>query len=118
MDLTKATASKQIFEGLKTRHGVDVDVSDDSPIDFLMVAGDGREDEVVFQWANELGREKIVKNVTTVTLGSRNTEASCTLTQGVTGAQPNFISPNKNDFTITNGVSGCLAVLQRLANLS
>tara|TARA_R110002060_G_scaffold60586_1_gene70181 strand:+ start:1646 stop:1843 length:198 start_codon:yes stop_codon:yes gene_type:complete len=50
-----------------------------------MVAGDGRDDEVIFRWANELGRDGTVKNVTTVSLGSRNTEAGCTLTQGVTG---------------------------------
>ena len=58
---------------------------DMSPIDFLMVAGDGREDEVIFRWANELGRNKVVQNITTVSLGSRNTEAGYTLTQGVTG---------------------------------
>lgn len=56
-----------------------------SPVDFLMVAGDGRDDEIIFKWANALGEEKIVKNVTTVSLGSRNTEANCTITQGVTG---------------------------------
>jgi trehalose-6-phosphatase len=56
-----------------------------SPIDFLMVVGDGREDEVIFRWANELGKDKTIANVTTVSLGSRNTEAGCTLTQGVTG---------------------------------
>lgn len=55
-----------------------------------MVAGDGRDDEVIFRWANELQREGTVKNVTTVCLGSRNTEAGCTLTQGVTGMSPHF----------------------------
>jgi trehalose 6-phosphate synthase/phosphatase len=50
-----------------------------------MVVGDGREDEVIFRWANELGKDKTIANVTTVSLGSRNTEAGCTLTQGVTG---------------------------------
>jgi hypothetical protein len=50
-----------------------------------MVAGDGRDDEVIFRWANELGTNKTVQNVTTVSLGSRNTEAGWTLTQGVTG---------------------------------
>jgi len=50
-----------------------------------MVAGDGRDDEVIFRWANGLGKTDEVKNVTTVSLGSRNTEATATLTQGVTG---------------------------------
>ena len=44
-----------------------------SPIDFLMVAGDGRDDECIFRWANDLSKDKAVKNVTTVSLGNRNT---------------------------------------------
>jgi trehalose 6-phosphate synthase complex regulatory subunit len=56
-----------------------------APVDFLMVAGDGREDEVIFRWANDLGKSDYVNHVTTVSLGSRNTEAMYTLTQGVTG---------------------------------
>jgi hypothetical protein len=55
------------------------------PVNFLMVMGDGRDDEVIFRWANQLGKDKTVENVTTVSLGSRNTEAGNTLTQGVTG---------------------------------
>lgn len=63
----------------------------DSPIDFLLVAGDDRDDEPVFRWANNLGlafadgHEWGVKSVTTVCVGKRNTDASCTLTQGATG---------------------------------
>ncbi|EED21711.1 alpha,alpha-trehalose phosphate synthase subunit TPS3, putative [Talaromyces stipitatus ATCC 10500] len=53
--------------------------------DFLFVAGDSREDEVVFRWANKLAESKAVKSCMTVTLGSRSTEAKATLTQGVTG---------------------------------
>ena len=49
-----------------------------------MVVGDGREDEKVFRWANWLG-EKQVKDVTTVSLGSRSTDATATVTQGVSG---------------------------------
>ena len=64
-----------------------------SPIDFLMVVGDGREDEVIFRWANELGKDKVVTNVTTVSLGSRNTEAGCTLTQGVSGMSSTLFLP-------------------------
>ena len=55
------------------------------PVDFLMVAGDGRDDEVVFRWANDLGESGSVRNVTTVSLGNRDTQAMKTLTQGVTG---------------------------------
>ena len=58
------------------------------PVDFLMVAGDGREDECIFRWANELEKNKTVQNVTTASLGKRNTEAGCTVTQGVTGKLP------------------------------
>lgn len=83
IDWSKATAAMQIFEGLKK--DMAPGLSHDSPVDFLMVAGDGRDDEVIFRWANELERQKTVKNVTTCSLGSRNTEAGCTLTQGVTG---------------------------------
>lgn len=79
----------QIFAGLKKNMAPNLD--HESPVDFLMVAGDGRDDEVIFRWANELERDKTVKHVTTVSLGSRNTEAGCTLTQGVTGMFP---SPN------------------------
>jgi trehalose-6-phosphatase len=59
--------------------------SDEAPVDFLMVVGDGRDDEIVFRWANDLGESGSVKNVTTVSLGSRDTQAMNTLTQGVTG---------------------------------
>ncbi|KAF7514100.1 hypothetical protein GJ744_004425 [Endocarpon pusillum] len=62
--------------------------------DFLFVAGDSREDEHVFRWANRLGNKKVVKDVITVSLGhGKNTEATATLT----------------------GVTGVLSVLQRLA---
>jgi len=80
IDWSKATAAELILKGMKEQNG-----SDEAPIDFLMVAGDGREDEILFRWANDLENEGGVKHVTTVTLGSRNTEAKSTLTQGVTG---------------------------------
>lgn len=83
VDWSKGTAAVKIFEKLKAN--IPSNAKYTSPIDFLMVVGDGRDDEVIFRWANELGKDKTVKNVTTVSLGSRNTEAACTLTQGVTG---------------------------------
>ncbi|KAI6374034.1 hypothetical protein MCOR25_003268 [Pyricularia grisea] len=76
VDWTKGTAAEKIFDDLRS--------GDLSP-DFLMVVGDGREDEKVFKWANQLGEEGTVKDVVTVSLGSRNTEARATLTQGVSG---------------------------------
>jgi trehalose-6-phosphatase len=66
--------------------------ADEAPVDFLMVAGDGRDDEIVFRWANHLGETGAVKNVTTVSLGSRDTQAMKTLTQGVTGKSCDFTS--------------------------
>lgn len=83
IDWSKATAARQIFEGLKRNMAPNLGYS--SPVDFLMVVGDGRDDEVIFRWANDLDKDGTVANVTTVSLGSRNTEAGYTLTQGVTG---------------------------------
>lgn len=56
-------------------------------LDFLLVIGDSREDEYAFSWAKDLENAGIVKSVCTVTIGTRNTGASATLTQGVTGKQ-------------------------------
>ena len=81
VDLSKETAADQIFGRIKSKSKAEGATMPD----FLMVAGDAREDEVVFRWANRLGEAKVIKNVTTVSVGSRNTEASATLTQGVTG---------------------------------
>lgn len=83
IDWTKTTAAQKIFADL--RAGMAPDDKHGSPVDFLMVVGDGREDEKVFKWANALGDEGAVKEVVTVSLGNRNTEATATLTQGVNG---------------------------------
>ncbi|KAI9734445.1 MAG: hypothetical protein M1818_006834 [Claussenomyces sp. TS43310] len=83
IDWSKGTAAEKILDNLKEDMGPGE--ADKAPMDFLMVAGDGREDEVIFRWANDLGSSGYVKNVTTVSLGGRNTEAMHTLTQGVTG---------------------------------
>lgn len=95
VDWTKSTAAEKILEDLKAR--LPANETHKSPVDFLMVVGDGRDDEKVFRWANTLGEDKVVKDVTTVSLGNRNTEATATLTQGV---------------------SGVLVVLNRLASLT
>lgn len=53
---------------------------------FLMVAGDDREDEAVFRWANSLGAKGAIRNIVSVCVGRKTTtEAGCTLSQGVTG---------------------------------
>lgn len=82
VDWTKSTAAQRVFEDIRK----DMDANDKhGSVDFLMVVGDGREDEKVFKWANCLGEEGVVKEVVTVSLGNRNTEATATLTQGVSG---------------------------------
>ncbi|GAB0138202.1 trehalose-6-phosphate synthase subunit B homeolog f [Epichloe bromicola] len=83
MDWTKSTAAQKVFEKLNTRASADGDVH--KPVDFLMVVGDGREDEKVFKWANKLEERRTVENVVTASLGNRSTEATSTLTQGVSG---------------------------------
>ena len=81
IDWSKGTAATHIFNRLKTRH----EAAGTRTPDFLMVAGDAREDEVIYRWANQLGKEGVIRDVTTVSVGSRNTEAMATLTQGVAG---------------------------------
>lgn len=76
---SKGTSAKHIYDALEQNsNGL-------SKPDFMMIAGDDREDEVVFKWANELGKQGKVKDVFTVTVGKRNTVAQATLTQGSTG---------------------------------
>lgn len=79
-DITKASAAEKMFAGIEQRAKRGGTIPE-----FLFVAGDSREDEFVFQWANKLGKSQMVRDVVTVTLGSRNTAASATLTQKVTG---------------------------------
>jgi len=65
---------------------VDQPVSDMTMPDFLMVCGDSRSDEIMFKWANMLAFEKYVKEVVSVYVGTGSaTEATATLSQGVTG---------------------------------
>ena len=77
----KGTAATRIFERLAPK----TKAENGHVLDFLLVAGNAREDEVIYRWANELGKSKAVRDVTTVTVSTRNTEAMATLTQGVTG---------------------------------
>jgi len=75
-----------VNEGLEESNGLhDKEGSSSRTPDFLMVAGDDRQDEAVFRWANGLGKLGQVKEVVSVCVGKRNTEAGCTLSQGSTG---------------------------------
>ena len=78
-DFSKSTAATHIFEELQQKAGGSLNP------DFMMIAGDDREDEVIYRWANELGKENVINNVFTVTVSKRNTEAQATLSQGSTG---------------------------------
>lgn len=80
IDWTKETAADSVYQNLMKQAPY---ADKAGPVDFLMVIGDGRDDEKVFRWANKLGEGKAVENVVTVSLGKRNTEANATLTQGV-----------------------------------
>lgn len=80
---SKATAAETVFKMLMSKDSQKP--SQCANFDFLMVVGVNRNDEVIFRWANDLHNRDIIEHVTTVSLGSRNTEAGYTLTQGVTG---------------------------------
>ena len=80
LDWTKKTAAQKVYADLTK----DDQAGGARAVDFLLVVGDGREDEKVFKWANYLGQDQ-VKDVVTVSLGSRSTEATATVTQGVSG---------------------------------
>jgi trehalose 6-phosphate synthase/phosphatase len=93
LEWSKGSAATHIFDTLRTKRAEE---RGGKMPDFLLVAGDDREDEVIFRWANGLGKDGVIRDVTTVSVGKRNTEAMATLTQGT---------------------SGLLSVLQKLAKL-
>lgn len=114
LDWTKSTAAHKVFEKLNSQ--ASAKGGDNKPVDFLMVVGDGREDEKVFKWANKLDKRGVVDNVMTVSLGNRSTEAAATLTQGVSGTlmtMSNILE--KAQMLIAE--TGVLSCLQRLASL-
>ena len=92
-DYSKGTAATNIYNRLLSKTAK----SGTEAPDFMMVVGDDREDEVVFRWANDLATEGALRDVFTVSVGKRNTQARAALTQGS---------------------SGLLAVLQKLAKIS
>ncbi len=81
IDWSKGSAAAHILDGLKGHNSKETGQFPD----FLLVAGNDREDEVIFRWANKLAATNVIRNVTTVTVGKRNTEAMATLTQGTSG---------------------------------
>lgn len=81
IDQSKARAAEEVFA--RQRKAAEHDKA--LAPDFLMVAGDDREDEIIFRWANDMNKAGSIANVFTVSVGKRNTEAAATLTQGTTG---------------------------------
>ncbi|KAI5779491.1 glycosyltransferase family 20-domain-containing protein [Geopyxis carbonaria] len=77
-DVSKATACKKVISMAQERNW---------HVDFLLVAGDSRDDEPVFEWASKLSKEKNVDKVTTVRVGIGHTQANTTTT-GVAGENP------------------------------
>lgn len=78
-DMNKASAAEVVWQ-----NNSHASVEGDRP-NFLLVIGDGRDDEPVFRWANKLERQRGIEYAMTVTLGARSTEAKATLAQGVAG---------------------------------
>lgn len=103
MDLDKATAAEYILRLLKKEN--------DKKPDFLFVAGNDRDDEVVFRWAKDLSENKEIPEVSTVSVGNRNTVAMSTLTQGTTGKHE---SVERIFVSIAKLLLGLLSVLNRL----
>lgn len=81
-DTNKASAAAMVWRHCLQRS--EKDAQYERP-EFLLVIGDGRDDEPVFRWANKLQKANAVDHAISVTLGARSTEAKATLTQGVTG---------------------------------
>ncbi|RMZ87724.1 hypothetical protein DV736_g5048, partial [Chaetothyriales sp. CBS 134916] len=78
----KGTACKWIWDNLARL----AEKGNAATPDFLLVIGDSREDEDAFNWAQDLEQTgTTIRDVCTVTLGTRSTSATATLTQGVTG---------------------------------
>ncbi|KAF1344051.1 alpha,alpha-trehalose phosphate synthase-like protein subunit [Delphinella strobiligena] len=82
LDWSKGTAATHIFDRLRKKNIEDKGLA--MP-DFMLVAGDDREDEVIFDWANKKAEDDGMSGVMTVSIGKRNTRAMATLTQGTAG---------------------------------
>jgi trehalose-phosphatase len=95
VDFGKGYAAKQIFEENwgTSEEAREAGADPQHPPDFIFVAGDDREDEQVFRWANQLEKELEGTDVTTVSVGKKNTEAMATLTQGTSGKNNRSLDP-------------------------
>ena len=111
IDWSKGTAATYIFESLRKKR----EEKGALMPDFLMVAGDAREDEVIYRWANQLAKGKVIPHVTTVSVSSRNTEAMATLTQGVSGQ---YSFQQVQPLVLMHALLGVLSALQKLAALT
>jgi trehalose-phosphatase len=111
IDYHKGTAAQKILESMVADNSDNGQGKEPrkAPFDFLFVAGDGRDDENIFRWANELQGRGAVRNVTTVSLGNRDTQAMNTLTQGVTGESLSLSSYLRNAQFWRDGVLTCCA---------
>lgn len=107
-DKNKASAAEAAWQGIV--RAAPPDESQERP-SFLLVIGDGRDDECVFRWANKLEQKGGIEYAMTVALGSRSTEAKATLTQGVTGEFSLVLQYGKTWLTRV----GVLSCLERLA---
>ncbi|KAK7184800.1 hypothetical protein DPSP01_002231 [Paraphaeosphaeria sporulosa] len=74
-DYDKSTAAQHIYDRYL----------ENDRAEFLFVAGNDRDDEIVFKWGQELKDSRKVRCVTTVTVGERNSLAMATLPNGTTG---------------------------------
>ena len=81
MAYDKHTAAKEILKTIISKEGQ----PNGTGPDFLLVAGDARDDEAIYRWANKLGKRRDIGFVTTVSVSSRNTQAMATLSQGGSG---------------------------------
>ena len=103
VDFDKSTAAQHVFNKY----------AESAKPDFLFVAGNDRDDEVVFKWAKKLKEEWVVPNVQTVTVGDRNSVALSTLPNGTTGKLYSIVSAHN----YANTSEGLLGALNRLAKL-
>jgi hypothetical protein len=91
--------------------------------EFLLVVGDDGEDEAIYRWARGWERERVSRDVVTVTVSARNTEAKKILSQGVVGEfELVCLDCTRSLCVCVEGISnraiGVLAALQALASLS
>lgn len=106
--------------------------------DFLMAAGNDREDEVVFKWANGLGDKGVVRDVFTVSTGYRRLKGSREGLSAISSATghpeivDNTLSPlhmwetllticlgdTAAKAAMSKGSAGLLSVLEKLAQSS